>query len=177
MTAVGSDGSTTLAALQELRTLVSEARGVPLSASVIVVRDDVLALIDEAMESLPEELREARWLLREREQFLARASLEAEAILDAARQQAEALVSHTEIVRAAEHEAARIVLDAKERAARLRLQTEDFLDRRLAAVEIALDELLKATRRGRERLQAAGSGTLPSALASGQALGEEVDDA
>lgn len=160
-----------LALLEELRAMILDARTVPLSASVILARDEALALVEDAIAALPEELAEARWLVRERDQFLARASLEAEAILDAARKQAESLVSHTEIVRAAEHEAARIVLDAKERASRLRLQTEDYLDRRLAAVEIALEELLGATRRGRERLAAQAS-----EHAFQRALGEGEED-
>jgi cell division septum initiation protein DivIVA len=172
MSEEGGERRDALAILAELRHLLEQARAVPLSASVLVARDEVLALVEEVMAALPDELAEARWLVREREQFLARASLEAEAILDAARKQAEALVSHTEIVRAAEHEAARIVLDAKERASRLRMQTEDFIDRRLAAVEIALEELLAATRRGRERLAQGQPVPASEALAPGR---EDVD--
>ncbi len=147
-----------LGLLDELRQRIAEARSVPLSTSVIVARDEVLELLDDVIEALPSELAEARWLLREREQFLARATLEADAILEAARKQAEALVAQTEIVRAAEHEAARIVLDAKERASKLQMQTEDFIDRRLAEVEIVLEELLATARRGRARLQGAVQG-------------------
>ena len=71
----------------------SRARGtMPLSASVMVNREEFGELLDDAMEELPEELRQARWLLKERTEFLARAEHEAEQIIDVARVRAERMV-------------------------------------------------------------------------------------
>ena len=53
----------------------------PLSASVMINHDEVLDLLDEAIDRLPEELRAARWLLKEREEFLAKVQREADDIL------------------------------------------------------------------------------------------------
>ena len=44
----------------------------PLSASVMINKEEVLDLLGEAIERLPDELRAARWLLKEREEFLAK---------------------------------------------------------------------------------------------------------
>jgi len=86
--------------LLTLRDLIENARDVPLSASSMISKDEVLALIDDALDSLPEELRAARWLLKEREEFLARTRHEADDIVDQARTRAERMVQRTEVVKA-----------------------------------------------------------------------------
>ena len=58
------------------------ARPMPLSASVMINKEEVLELLDEAIERLPEELRAARWLLKEREEFLAKVRAEGDEILE-----------------------------------------------------------------------------------------------
>ena len=74
----------------------------PLSTSVMVNRDEVLDLLDETIERLPDELRAARWLLKEREEYLAKVKREGEDILDQARTRAERMVQRTEVVKASE---------------------------------------------------------------------------
>ena len=81
-----------------------------------------------ALEALPDELRQARWLLREREEFMAERTREAEALMDEVRAQAEHMVQRTEIVRQANSVAQRILDDANEEARALRHQAEDFVD-------------------------------------------------
>src|SRR5919112_6728196 len=105
--------------LRRLHDIVSSARPMPLSTSVMVNRDEVLDLLDETIERLPDELRAARWLLKEREEYLAKVKREGEEILDQARTRAERMVQRTEIVKASEVRARKIVDAASEEAARL----------------------------------------------------------
>ncbi len=81
--------------LRRVADLIGNARPMPLSASVMVNRDEVLELVDEALNRLPEELRAARWLLRERQEFLAKVRREGDEILEAARVRAERIVQRT----------------------------------------------------------------------------------
>jgi hypothetical protein len=74
--------------LRRVAEMVAGARPVPLSASVMITRDEVLEMLEEAIERLPDELRAARWLLKEREEFLAKTRRDADDILDAARARA-----------------------------------------------------------------------------------------
>ena len=141
--------------LRRVADLVGNARPVPLSASVMISKDEVLELVDEALARLPEELRAARWLLRERDEFLAKVEREGDDILDAARQRAERMVQRTEVVRAAEHRARRTIDDAEAEARRLRHEAEDYCDQKLAQFEIVLDRTLKTVQAGRVRLTAA----------------------
>jgi len=87
------------ALLRRVADIISSAKTMPLSSSAMINRDEILELLEEANNRLPEELRAARWLLRERDEFLAKTRREGDDILDAARAQAERMVQRTEVVR------------------------------------------------------------------------------
>jgi F0F1-type ATP synthase membrane subunit b/b' len=139
-------------ALAELVDVLTLARPVPLSSSVMVNREELLALVDEVAARLPEEVRAARRLLREREEHLASVQREADDILEAARERAERMVSRTEVVRQAQATARRAVDAAEAESRRLRHEAEDWCDGQLASLESALDGAMRSVRAGRNRL-------------------------
>ena len=152
--------------LLTLRDMIENARDVPLSASSMISKDEVLRLVDEALESLPEELRAARWLLKEREEFLARTRHEADDLIEQARTRAERMVQRTEVVKAAEQRAYDIVDAAQADARRLRHEVEDFCDQKLASFEIVLERTQKLVGAGRAKLQ--GTNLLAEAAAAAE---------
>jgi F0F1-type ATP synthase membrane subunit b/b' len=160
----GYDTTETEVILKRLLRLVRRARPVPLSSSVVVHREQVVALIEEALAKLPEELRQARWLIKEQDEFVEQRRREADRLLEDVRAQAERMVQRTEIVREANRVAERIVERARDEARRLRLEVEDFCDKRLAAFEIVLDRTMKAVQTGRDRLRAGANAGVPAAL-------------
>jgi hypothetical protein len=139
--------------LRRLHETVASARPMPLSTSVMVNRDDVLDLVDETIERLPDELRAARWLLKEREEYLAKVRREGDDILEQARTRAERMVQRTEVVKASEARARRIVEAANEEASRLKNEVDDFCDQKLASFEIVLERTMKLVGSGRQKLQ------------------------
>jgi len=157
--------------LRRLHELVASARPMPLSTSVMINRDEVLDLVDETIERLPDELRAARWLLKEREEYLAKVKREGEDILDQARTRAERMVQRTEVVKASEARARKIVDAATEEAARLKNEVEDFCDQKLASFEIVLERTMKMVGAGRQKLQGSlNTGDVPG-------VGPRYDDA
>jgi hypothetical protein len=139
--------------LRRVIEIIEGTRALPLSSSVkLDNKEEVLELLDEACHRLPEETRQARWLLKEREEFLAKMQREGEDILLAARLQAERMVQRTEIVREAQMTARRTVEDGRDEARRLRLEAEDYCDQKLAAFEVVLDRTIKTVAAGREKL-------------------------
>lgn len=140
--------------LQRVHRLIDAAKPIPMSATYRIDKDEVLDLLDEAMERLPDELREARWLRKERDEYLSKMQSDGEEIIDAARARAERMVQRAEVVKAAEHRARRILDGADAEARRLRLECEDFCDQKLAGFEIVLERTLKVVGSGREKLQA-----------------------
>lgn len=139
-------------ALAAIADLLENAKAMPLSASVLVQRDELLFLVDAALEAIPREIRQAQMVLRERHEIAEKARFEADEIIQAATSKAERLVSRAEIVRQANQTAARMIQDAKEEAARLKYAAEDFVDQKLAGFEIALESISKSVKAGRAKL-------------------------
>ncbi len=148
--------------------IVANAPTMPLSSSPRIDRDEVVELLDRALASMPDELRQARWMLKERQEFVNKTRREANEMLEAARVQAERMVQRTEVVRAAETRARQVVETADSDSRRLKLETEDFLDQRLASFEILLDKLGKTVGAGRQKLSI---GNAAEALSM-----EDIDD-
>ena len=169
------------ARLQQLEDLVREAKSMPLSSSALVNREEMLELIDEMKLALPEEIRQARWVVKDREELLSKARRDAEGIVGEARQEQLRMAEREAIVQRAIAEAERIRGEAADEARRMKLESEDYVDAKLAQFEIALEkiteELLAANeqvirtidqvRAGREKLR----GTSP---ATNQDIGPDV---
>ena len=135
--------------LRRLHEIVASARPMPLSTSVMMNRDEVLELLDETIERLPDELRAARWLLKEREEFLAKVQREGDDILDQARRVPSAWCSAPRSCRRA-RPAPGDRRAGQDEAARLRNEAEDYCDHKLASFEIVLDRTMKTVGRARE---------------------------
>lgn len=148
------DAPDTEALVRRVVEIIQNAKPMPLSTTVRVEKDEVLELLDEALDRLPEELRQARWMLKERTEFLAKVQREADDILEAARVRAERMVQRTEIVREANHTAQHTIDEARDDARRLRHEAEDYADQKLAAFEIVLERTVKTVAAGREKLRA-----------------------
>jgi cell division septum initiation protein DivIVA len=139
--------------LDRVTDLIDTARPMPLSTSAMINKDEILDLLAEVRSRLPEELRAARWLLKEREEHLAKVRAEGDEILEAARARVERMVQRTEVVKASEQRARHIVQTAEDEARRLRHECEDFCDQRLASFEIVLERTRRMVQAGREKLQ------------------------
>ena len=142
------------ARLQQIEELVQEAKSMPLSSSVLVNRDEILELIEAARNELPEEIKQARWVVKDREELLAKARKDGEAMVGLARQERARLVSEEEVVRAAKAEAESILSAGEERARQLRLEAEDYVDAKLAQFEITIQRLQELLTQAHETLGA-----------------------
>jgi len=127
--------------LQQLEDLVREAKSMPLSSSALVGREEVLDLIAEMKAALPEEIKQARWVVKDREELLAKARRDAEAIVEEARAQQLHMATQEAIVQRAAQEADRIGSEADEDARRMRLEAEDYVDAKLAQFEAVLQRI------------------------------------
>ncbi len=154
--------------------IIDATRALPLSSSVkLDNKDEVLELLEEACTRMPDEFKQARWMVKERDEYLHKTQREAEDILEAARLRAERMVQRTEIVREAQHAARRIREEADDEARRLRLEAEDYCDQKLAAFEIVLERTAKTVTAGRERLAASPSPVVPSADGNAEVLADD----
>ena len=145
-------------------TMVEEARGVPLSASCVVHRDDLLELLDEARNLLPHDFSTAQNLLSARDSIMEEGQSSAEQLIALARDEVSRMVEQTAIVQAARERAQDILDDVRETADREREEVESYIDARLATLEVILNKTMDAVTRGRERLAGAGDNDALSQL-------------
>lgn len=139
--------------LDELSSLVEEARSMPMSASCIVNRAELLGLLEELRELLPEEFRHAQLLLDDREAVVEEGRREAQRVIAEAEVQRDLLTSENAVMAAAEVRAEEIRLAAVEEAQTMRAEVDDYVDSKLANFEVVLDKTMAAVHRGRDKLR------------------------
>lgn len=139
--------------LEELAVLIEDAKAMPLSASCIVNRAQVLDLIEEIRLLLPESVQRADQLLADREAVVQDGRREAERLITRARAEAHRLVSEHEVYQAAVAEAQALRAEVMDETTHMRRETDDYIDAKLASFEIILQKTLRSVDRGRERLR------------------------
>lgn len=142
-----------LALVDRIEESMDSGRSVPLMRGRLVDIEKVYEIIDEIRGNFPDELKQARWIVKERQEMLEEAEKEANRILEEARDRAQSLASEQEIVKLAESQAAEILDNSRAREREIRLGAEDYADEMLANLEVNLGKLLTAVQRGRDRLQ------------------------
>lgn len=138
--------------LDALAEAVSRARAMPMSSSVLVSRAELLDLVAQAREALPDQLWRADEVLASADAQRAEAVAEGERVLTEARARASELVSTEHVVLEARAEAERILDEARADAERMRREADDYCDRRLGDFEIDLGRVLAQVQAGRARL-------------------------
>lgn len=128
--------------LETLIAEVAEAKSVPLSGNVIIDREMLLERLQKIQAELPNELRAARWMVREREAFIARTNERAKEITDKANAESRRLISDNHVLAEAVEEANILVRRAEGDSRRMRLEAEDEIDGHLSRIETLLTELL-----------------------------------
>jgi fructose-specific phosphotransferase system component IIB len=138
--------------LEDLASLLENARAVPLSTNVKVDRDQALGLVDELRDALPTQVARADVVLADAERALTDAHRQAEEIVATARARAIELVDHEQVVVQARSRAAEIMAGAERKAAELRADADQYCDSRLADFDQDLAALTKQVQAGRARL-------------------------
>ena len=149
-----------LVLIDKLDDLVHNAKAVPLTDQVRIDREEIYDILDQMRATIPEEIKQARWIVKERQEMLAEAKREQDRLLLEAREQAVREASQTEIVKLAERQAQEIIDEARRSARETRLEMEDWADGILATLE---SEPRQVPHRGAARPRAA-----PRALAGGR---------
>jgi len=138
--------------LDQIAALLESARAMPMSASCVVNRSEVLALIGELRALLPEEITEARTVIQGKDEVLAEGRREAARIIAGAREERLRMLSEQEVYVEAQTEADRVTWAATQSADAMRAEVDDYVDGKLANFEIILTKTLQSVERGRAKL-------------------------
>ena len=131
---------------------VEEARSVPLSASCVLNRGEMLQILDKVKVSFPSDLAKAIAVLRDKDQILESAREQADAIIAQAREEVARLVEQTSIVTTARKEAQKIMAEVTAESNASRDQIDEYIDTRLATLEVVLNKTLDVISKGRDQL-------------------------
>lgn len=140
--------------LDEILKFLESARSLPMSSSVVVNRNELNEQLEELRDILPAELQAAQDVLRKRDTLLYETTSNAERLLEAAAEEGRRLVSEEEVVRAARIEAAEMLQAARDETDRMSRDIDGYVDAKLAHLEVSVNNILEAIRKGREHLSA-----------------------
>ncbi|NPV52129.1 MAG: ATPase [Firmicutes bacterium] len=139
--------------LDRLEVAIESARRVPLIGKAMVDSYELLEIIDQIRIALPQEIKDAELLLRDKERLLSEARAEAERLVSSAQDHIASLVDNNEVVRAARAEAERILVESRNEVEAMKSGADEYVDETLANLEENLQRVLKVVRKGREELR------------------------
>jgi cell division septum initiation protein DivIVA len=156
--------------IAQIEGLIRNAKQMPLSSSALLNRQEALDLVETLKRSIPEEVARARAVIRDRDDVIHRAEIEAGRLIERAKEQRERLIDKSDVVSAAAREAERLVADGRAEGERVVAEADRYVDSKLASFEITLQKTLAQVERGRTRL----AGRLESEL--GPSDEEDLDE-
>ena len=138
--------------LDRIQEMVESARSMPMSASCVVNRADLLDLLQQLRDQLPEAFDRAQVVLGDKDAVVEEGRQEAARIVAEARRERSRLVNATEVMQEAVAESEKLLEESRASAEAMRLEVEDYVDAKLANFEIVLTKTLTAVERGRQKL-------------------------
>jgi len=158
--------------LSRIAARVREAKAMPMSASCLVHRAELLEDLERLRAALPVDLEHADALLNDRDSIVASGQAEADRLLEAARAEREQLLEQTDVLEGARERAATVLAEARAEATRLLSDADDYVDRKLGEFEVVLGQLAAQVGNGRERLAARREADLARMAAEAEAEAE-----
>jgi vacuolar-type H+-ATPase subunit H len=142
--------------LDELIDLVESARTMPMSSSAILNKTEVLALVKQVRDMLPNSLAAADTVIEQREELLEEARNNASRMIsDARAEQARLVGDHTVLVEA-RRERGRTLEQTRQEIEAMRVALDDHVDAKLAHVELVAERIVATVKEGRDQLRRSG---------------------
>ena len=139
--------------IDRLETLVRAARRMPMVSKIMLDEQELVDLIDQMRTVLPEEIRYAKHVLREKEQILADSQAQADDILRTAREQADLMIQREGLLKEARGQADQIIRQANEEAERVTVGADNYTRQVLTDLEETLNRHVASVRKGLETLK------------------------
>lgn len=139
--------------LDKMETAVRKSPRIPLTNQIMIDSEKLLGILEKMRTSLPEEMKQARWVNKENQRILAEAQAKGENIINEAKAEAARLVATSEIVRQAKEQAARVTEEAKELAQAMKKQADDYAKGVLSGIESELSRITALVGKAKEQMQ------------------------
>jgi hypothetical protein len=146
--------------VDRLENLVASSRRVPLVNQIIIKEADILSILDQMRTSIPDEIKQARRIIQDKERYLAQAQDDASKIIEHAQENAREAVTHENLLRLADEKAEKIKVEADAYV----VETLQALRDHLTSIEMDIDRSILSIDKGLASLEPAN-----------EEAGEEVD--
>lgn len=139
--------------IDRIEELLDKSKRIPFTSNIMIGENGIYEMLDELRNVIPEEFRQARWIVKEREGMIEESKRQAERIIREAKERSEMLVNETDILKNASRKAEDLLSIAEAKSRTIRLEAEDYADEKLAGLEAALHKILVAIEKGREQFK------------------------
>lgn len=145
--------SDVMSLLNEMEEIVDHSPKIPMTGKVLVDDTVIFELLDRVRAALPEELSNAKWVLKERERILSEAQTEAQKLMEQGKSYVDKMAVENEVVKQAQSYGEDIVRQAQSYARDVKLGSVQYADELLQHVEQSLYETIQSLRKNREELK------------------------
>ncbi|MBA2286893.1 MAG: hypothetical protein H0W02_15585 [Ktedonobacteraceae bacterium] len=146
--------------VDRLENLIATSRRMPLMNQIIIKEPDILNVVDQMRTTIPEEIKQARRVIQEKERIIAQAQADATALLSKAREESERSMNREGLLRAAEERTKEMIRRAETQAEQLKADADAYvaetlrgLREHLASVEMDVSRTILSIEKGLESLQ------------------------
>ena len=140
-------------AIDRLEYLIGHSRQIPLTRTVVVDQEEVLACIDDLRLSLPDEIKQARWTLQEQQRLLSEAQAEAARTVSKAGERAQTMIGQHDLVKRAEKQAEAMLKEATAKAEETRRAADRYASEVMQNLESQLLRTVATVKKGVEALR------------------------
>lgn len=127
--------------VDRLENLIAGSRRMPLVNQIIIKESDILNIVDQLRTTIPDEIKQARRIIQDKERILAQAQADANALLARARAESEQAVNREGLLRAAEVRSQELLRRAEEEAEQLKNEADGYVVETLRALRDHLSSI------------------------------------
>jgi hypothetical protein len=120
--------------VDRLENMIASSRHMPLVNQIILKESDILNIVDQLRTTIPDEIKQARRVIQDKERILAQAQADANALLARAREESEQAVNREGLLKAAETRSQEMVRRAEEQAEQLKNEADSYVVETLRAL-------------------------------------------
>src|SRR5205823_11165042 len=129
--------------VDRLENLIASSPRIPLTNQIRIKEIDILNIVDQMRTSIPDEIKQARRIIQEKERIFAQAQADASTLLARAREETERAMNREGLLRTAEARSQELVREAEEKAQNLIRQAEEHSEQLKTDADTYIAETLR----------------------------------
>lgn len=139
--------------LDEFENMVEESSRIPMTSKLLINEDILYNYLDKLRAMLPESIREAEWIIREKERIIQEAEKDGRTIIETANSKLQKITDETEIVRMAKSQGEEIIMNAQNVAKEITQGAFSYADEVMLSLQNEMEKTMAVIAKGREEIR------------------------